>query len=372
MTAPLRVLFIAPHPVEGPSTRFRLVQYFDFLSANGIECTFRPFVTSTEAAAIYLSDNTTRKILVTLKATLRRIGDVARAGQYDLVYILREAFPFGPPVIERLLHRRARRMIFDFDDAIHLPSSAYDNPLDRFRDWSKPTKLIRAADIVIPGSALLADLAVAAGAEPARVRTLPTVVDAQSFKPADPPRQGPGVTIGWIGTPRNTSYLVSMMPVFRRVCAAHPDVEFVFVGAERFECSGARIAFRDWSLEREIADLQSFDIGIMPLPDTEATRGKCGFKLIEYMSVGIPAVASPVGANLDIVEPGSTGYLPAEEDDWVAALSTLVSDGDARRRMGAMGRLRVEDLFCSDVVAPKLLSAIRRAVASSAGDADAG
>lgn len=359
MTRPIRVLFIAPHPVEGPSTRFRLVQFFDYLSRNGVECELRPFFTSSEARHIYRSGHTARKILLTLRATLRRMGDLARAGRYDVVYILREAFPFGPGIVERILHRRAGRMVFDFDDAIYLPSSAFQNPLDRLRDWTKPAALARSADFVLPGSAHLASFALQNGATESQLMILPTVVDPGIYCPIEVPSSGTDVVIGWIGTPRNTSYLRDMMPVFQRVAERCKQARFVFVGAEAFDTGSVAVEFREWSLENEVADLQSFDVGIMPLPSNDFEKGKCGFKLIEYMAVGVATVASPVGANIDIVLDGTTGFLAEGEDAWVTALARLTDDGALRRQMGASGRKRAQDHYSTDVVAPKLLEVLR-------------
>lgn len=362
----LRVLFIAPHPVEGPSTRFRICQFLPFLEANGIACEVRPFFTSAEARAIYRDCGTGRKVALTLRAALRRLGDIARAGRFDIVYILREAFPFGPPLVERALRRRAGRMVFDFDDAIDLPSSAYDNPLDRLRDFSKPATLVRLADMVVPGSRWLAGRALAMGADPARVEVLPTVVDAGLFRPAPRRAAGEGPVVGWIGTPRNTAYLRPLTGVIAALARRHPGIRFRFVGAERFDCGGLPVEFRDWALEREVAEIQGFDIGIMPLPDDDFARGKCGFKLIEYMACGLPTVASPVGANLDILREGETGFLARDPKGWEDALSALAQDPALRARMGAAGRARVEAQYCLAAVAPRLLATLRRAAEGAA------
>jgi glycosyltransferase involved in cell wall biosynthesis len=364
MTRPIRVLFVAPHPVEGPSTRFRIHQFLPYLRAHGVEAELRPLFGSDEAQAIYGSGGVLRKGALTLRAALRRCRDVLDAGAFDLVYILREAFPFGPPWFERALARRAGRMVFDFDDAIYTPATNYDNPLDRLRDWSKPAELVRRADIVVPGSEVLAGFARRAGAGPDRVEVLPTVVDGELFTPEPAARTQGAVTVGWIGTPRNTSYLHPLRPALEAVAAAHPEVRFLFVGARPFDCGNAPVTFRDWRLDREVADLRSFDIGIMPLPDDEQARGKCGFKLIEYMAVGAACVASPVGANLSILHPGGTGLFASTPGEWSDALCRLVADPELRRRMGEAGRRRVEARYCLQAVAPRLLALLRRAAAA--------
>jgi glycosyltransferase involved in cell wall biosynthesis len=370
VTRPIRVLFVAPHPVEGPSTRFRIHQFLPYLRARGVEGELRPLFTSAEAQVIYGSGHVLRKAALTVRGALRRLRDVADAGRFDLVYILREAFPFGPAWFERALARCAGRMIFDFDDAIYTRSTNFSNPLDRLRDWSKPAELIRRADAVIPGSAVLAGYAQRFTPGPGRIEVLPTVVDAEAFTPDPSARDPDRVTIGWIGTPRNTSYLRSILPAFDAIAAGHPNARFVFVGAEPFECGSAPVSFREWRLDREIDDLRGFDIGIMPLADDEQARGKCGFKLIEYMAVGAACVASPVGANLSILEPGRTGFFASSPAEWTEALDRLAGSPDLRRRMGAEGRARVESRYSVQAVAPRLLAVIRRAVGAPASGAE--
>lgn len=359
--ARLKVLFIVPHPVEGPSTRFRVSQFLPYLAAGGIDGEVRPLFGSAEARIIYGEGRTVRKALLTLRAAVHRMIDVASAGRYDLVYVLREAFPFGPPVFEALLAHRAGRMVFDFDDAIYVRSTAYRNALDRLRDFGKPAWLCRRADIVVPGSRHLAMFARHSGAAVERISILPTVVDTDAFRPDPARRNAARLTIGWIGTPRGTSYLHALRPAMIRLAAAHPEARFVFVGAEPFECPGVDISFPPWALEREVSDLQSFDIGLMPLADDEEARGKCGFKIIEYMAAGAVVVCSPVGANCDIVDDGVTGLFAMHPDDWGDALLRLAGDKELRGRLAAAGRCAAQERFSFDVIAPRLLAVIRAA-----------
>ena len=362
---PIRVLFILPHPIEGPSSRFRVYQFLPYLEQHGIAATVRPLVSSGIAQELYRHGSFARKATITSKALLRRCGDVLRASRHDVVYILREAFPFGPPALERLLMRTAGRLIFDFDDAIYAPSLAYPNPLDRLRDWRKPAKLISAANQVVAGSEYLADYA-RRFAPASRVSVLPTVVDPDIYRPAaSSPRDGT-VTIGWIGTPRGSSYLKELIPVFSQLAARHPAVRFCFVGAEGFDAPSLPIEFKPWSLAEEVSDIQTFDIGIMPLSDDEETRGKCGFKLIQYMSVGVPPVCSPVGANVQIVQNGKSGFYADSPGDWLNSLTALIADSALRKRMGQAGRERVISMFSLGVTAPRLLHIIRRTAAQAA------
>ena len=357
----MRVLMILPHPIDGPSSRFRAYQFLPFLKASGIDVTVRPFLSSELMPQLYTSASTTKKLVFSAYGAAQRITDTLRAMRYDVVYVLREAFPFGPPLVESLLSSAAGRLVFDFDDAIYTKSLAYNNPLDLLRDWDKTGKIIRMANKVIAGSAYLAQYALRFNSA-GNIHVLPTVVDPGVYVP-DPDRENrPGITVGWIGTPRGSAYLKDLMPAFRRVSTMRADVKFVFVGAQPFNPGGLPIEFRTWSLGREPADVGSFDIGIMPLTDDEETRGKCGFKLIQYMSAGVAPVCSPVGANIHIVQNGVTGFFAQSMDDWADAIITLADQTEVRSRMGEAGRSTVVERFSLAYAAPRFRDILIAAV----------
>ena len=357
----MRVLFITPHPVEGPSSRFRVYQFLDYLRDQGVEATVRPFLSSGIAPLVYGQGHAGLKLGVTLWSAARRVCDVLAACRYDLVYVLREAFPFGPPLFERALKTSGGRLVFDFDDSIYQPSLAYRNPLDRLRDFGKPAKVIRMASRIVVGSHYLRDYAMRFTDSPERVTVIPTVVDTEEYRPPLSRNKGEACVIGWIGTPRGSSYLREQLGVIGKLAQAYPSVTFRFVGAAPFDAKSLPVTFKVWRLEEEVADLQSFDIGIMPLSDDEETRGKCGFKLIQYMSVGIPVVCSPVGANLAIVEDGASGYFARTPSEWVAHLSRLIEEPQLRSRLGQRGRELATSRFSRAVAAPRLLEVLREA-----------
>lgn len=365
MTAPLRVLFVVPHPIEGPSSRFRVYQFLDDLRAAGARAEISPFLTSAQVQVIYRPGALAGKVKALLWGALRRLGDIVRAGRFDVVYVLREAFPFGPPWVEQALRVCAGRLVFDFDDAIYMPSLAHHNPLDRWRDFDKPRTLIRMAAHVVVGSEYLRRYALRHARAEGQVTVLPTVVDTEVYRPR-PAATVPGagfakLSVGWIGTPRGSAYLRDLLDVVAALAASAPGLSFCFIGAEPFDTRGLPIRFADWRLQHEVSDLQSFDIGIMPLTDDEETRGKCGFKLIQYMAVGIPVVCSPVGANRDIVLSGETGFFADTSAEWVAALQRLAHDPALRARLGRRGRERVEQCYSRRAVAPRLLAVLNEA-----------
>lgn len=360
----MRVLFVVPHPIEGPSSRFRVYQFLHYLRSQGVETTVRPFLSSRLAPVIYRDKAYCLKAGVTLWGAARRVLDVLSARQYDIAYVLREAFPFGPPLFERALEAAAGRLVFDFDDAIYAPSLAYPNPLDRLRDFGKPAKIIRWASQVVVGNDHLRDYAARFTDSPDRVTVIPTVVDTSEYSPSASAKSGTDCVVGWIGTPRGSSYLRDLVGVIADLVRSCPQARFKIVGAQPFETGSLPIAFKPWRLEDEVADLRSFDIGIMPLTDDEETRGKCGFKLIQYMSAGVPVVCSPVGANLSIVDDGASGYFASTPAEWLARLHQLIQDPGLRRRLGQRGRQVVKERYSLKAMAPRLLAVLRSAAAS--------
>lgn len=360
----LRVLFVLPHPIEGPSSRFRVYQFLPDLEAHGIHATVRPLVTSRRAPILYQTGKLPAKVAITAMAAAGRLLDTLRTKRFDVAYVLREAFPFGPPWIERVLKRRIGRLIFDFDDAIYHRSLAYENALDRFRDFGKTEAIIRMADHVVAGSRHLQEFALRFTTAD-RTTVLPTVVDTDLFRPAER-APGHGLTVGWIGTPRGSGYLKDLRGALARLAGRYDALRFVFIGAEPFDPGGLPITFQPWRLDTEVADIQAFDIGIMPLTDDPETRGKCGFKLIEYMSLGLPTVSSPVGANRDIVQDGVSGLFATDETGWVEAIAALVERPDLRRTLAENGRRRVEAHYSRASVAPRLVDLIAATAARPA------
>jgi glycosyltransferase involved in cell wall biosynthesis len=194
------------------------------------------------------------------------------------------------------------------------------------------------------------------------VVVIPTAIDAQRFCPRQAPRPDGPPIIGWIGSPSTTYYLERLLPVVRRLRQRHA-FEFKVIGAGgRFQTNGLAMTCLPWRLEREVEDVQSLDIGIYPLPDDAWALGKGGFKTIQYMSAGIPVVASPVGVNRQIIRDGENGLLASTEEEWVRALSRLLEDADLRRRLGQAGRQTVLERYSTAVHAPQLSALLQEAL----------
>lgn len=322
---------LAKYGLQAASTRYRFAQYFPALRAAGFEPELSPLLDDAYVRGLAAGGATPGGAY--LGGLARRLADLSRAGDAAAVLLNYEAFPYLPALYERLLALRAP-VVFDIDDAIF---HRYDlSPVLRPFLGGKTARVAGLARVAIAGNEYLA---ANLRSRQRDVRVIPTVVDTELYAPSARKGEGPAV-IGWIGSPSTAGYLGAVFPVLREL-AGERRARVVIVGAgragERF--AGEGVELRDWAEEREVADVQGFDVGIMPLPDDPWSRGKCGFKLIQYMACGKPVVASPVGVNADIVAPG-TGLLAGGGEEWKAALERLISCSQLRAELGAAARER--------------------------------
>ncbi|MCB0171426.1 MAG: glycosyltransferase family 4 protein [Anaerolineae bacterium] len=243
-------------------------------------------------------------------------------------------------------------MLFDFDDAIYLPHSSQAN---RWISWIKyPEKveaIVKYSTHVIVGNSTLQEYV---QRYHRRVSIIPTSIDIERYRVRPKlSSQTEPLTIGWVGSGTTVQYLDLLNNVFRQL-ARHHNFRLVIVGGA-YQLPGVEVVARPWTLKNEISDLHSFDIGVMPLPDNQWTQGKGGFKAIQYMGVGVPAVASPVGMNTEIIKHNENGFLPNSEQGWIDCLAALLEDAALRRRLGLAGRTTVQTAYSVQANAPKLL-----------------
>jgi len=295
------------------------------------------------------------------RAYLLRFLQLTRSASFDLVWIEYELFPWLPAIGERLLAGLRIPYVVDYDDPIYHRYELHPNRLVRVLLGKKIDSIMRRANTVIVGNNYLRDRARAAGA--GRVECLPTVVDLERYA-APRTKEESAFTVGWIGSPSTVKYLSLIGDVIVDFCRAK-KARLIVVGAREAALEGVRAEFRPWSEATEVEDILSFDVGIMPLPDEPWERGKCGYKLIQYMACARPVIASPVGANREIVEQGVNGFLAANDQEWRSALETLSAAPDLRTRLGGAGRQKVEASFCTRVTAPRLATILKSAVSAT-------
>jgi len=354
----MRILFIEPYPIEGPSSRYRVEQYIPCFRSMGIHCHVRPFVSPGFYKILYKKGHCFKKILFFISSALHRAIDIFIALRSDIVFIHLEAFPFGPPIFEKAVSLLGKKIIYDLDDAIYLGLTSPANTLIRFlKNPSKISKIIKMSDHVITCNVYLKNYAKKYNDN---VTVIHTALDTEKFSP------GKDITndrlvIGWIGSHSTAHYLDELKEVFSKLGKLYKfDIKIVGAGDYKLNISGVNGINKIWDLNTEIEEFRSIDIGVYPLPDNEWTRGKTGFKTIQYMSVGVPCVVSNVGANKEIVQDGLNGYLANREEDWVSKLSILLESEAIRKKIGYAGRKTVEENFSIKINAPIYLEIIKK------------
>jgi len=320
-----------------------------------------PFFDEAAYAVLYRSDRELARVAGTVRGVLRRLRDFARAGRFDLVLVYRESAPIGPPVFERLLIRKGKSYVYDFDDALFVGPV---HPSNRRWSWLRAParygEIVRGARTVIAANEYLGAWARGLGAE---VTIIPTPVDTTRFVPGRR-RSGSPFVIGWIGSSTTAPYLRLLDEVLDRLVGR---IDFVLrVVGGTYAHPRAPVEVIPWSLAREPDDVAGFDIGVLPEPDDVWTRGKGAFKAILYMAVGLPVVASTVGVNPEVIPEGRVGFCVQSADEWVAAIERLAGDPDLRARLGATGRRWVEERYSLKALAPRMATVLRSAAGSGA------
>ncbi len=355
----LRVLFLVPYPTEGASNRVRVEQFMPYLKTKGIMSKIRPFFNTRFYRIVYLPHRYPEKIFWFLVCTFNRLLDIFRAIRYDIVFIHREAYPLDGAIIESILYKMKKPIIFDFDDAIFFPNTSPQNMyIERFKKPQKVSRIIEMSSHVIAGNSYLKDFA---SRYNNKITVIPSSVDTEKYRPTPPRADKKEIVIGWIGSNTTKDFLRDLEDVFVQLSGRYKNLVFKFVGADFPRMKVNNVVNKKWSLRDEVSDLQSFDIGIMPLPDNEWAKGKCGFKAILYMACGLPVVASPVGANLEIIENERTGFFASTNEEWIDRLSRLIEDEALRRSMGERGRTRAIERYSLLFTAPLFYDGLKKA-----------
>lgn len=316
----MKVLFLTIGFRKTPSTRFRVKQYLDALSKDGFEVSHIPVP----------------------HVFWKRVMILQHLYRSDVVVIQKKLFSSYELSIMRTINPK---IIYDFDDNVMVehPMHKTDARLERklLKNKKRFIATLRSVRCVIAGNTYLKGLA-----EPYNpvITVIPTPIDVQKYVPGKLKRRRE-VVIGWIGTRSNLFYLKEIEQVLKQVTSEYANVRFKVVCDKEFKAEGMDTIYKPWNPETEVSDLQDFDIGIMPLKDDTWSQGKCGFKLLQYMAVGIPVVASPIGVNNDIITHGVNGFLAKTPDEWLECLSNIVNDGDLRHRLGIAGRKTVEEHY---------------------------
>jgi glycosyltransferase involved in cell wall biosynthesis len=349
----MKVLVLAKYDQLAASTRYRYTQFMPVFEKNDIFFTISPLFDDD-----YLKSKLSlgrAAIGPVVRGFFRRLGAVLTARQYDHVILHCEAFPYLPPFFEMLLKILRVPYSYDFDDAIFHQYDRHRLSIVRWAFRNKVSTIIRGASDVFAGNPYLAEYARRFNSH---VHVVPTVVDTDRYVMRDLSTNNPVFTIGWIGSPSTAVYLNELAPAFRKL-AQKFTMKLVLIGSGPFEMPGVPLEVQPWNEAAEIDELRKFDVGIMPLPDTDWARGKCGFKIIQYMACGIPAVASPIGVNRDIIDDTVNGYLAHNENEWLQTLEKLHDFPETRTVMGEAGFRKVAEEYSLKSIAPRLIALIK-------------
>jgi glycosyltransferase involved in cell wall biosynthesis len=360
-SAALRVLVLPRYGRMGASSRVRMYQYLPVLGAHGVQCTMAPLFDDGMLRDRYHSGRYSRAAVV--GRYVDRLSRLVSREGFDLAWIEKEALPWWPASVERGL-LRGLPCVLDFDDAIFHGYDRHPRRIVRTLLGRRIDRLMAHASLVVAGNGYLADRARSAGAP--WVEIVPTVVDLARY-PVHPRGMPASVmpsdevpNIVWIGSPSTAAYLQLLREPLR-LLAARRRFRLRVIGAAAVDLPGVEVVHEDWSEAGEVAAILKGDIGVMPLPDSPWERGKCGYKLIQYMACGLPVVASAVGANLDIVDHAANGYLANDAEQWMHYLERLLDDPAERSRLGDAGRRRVQARFSVQAQGDRLAQLLIRA-----------
>jgi len=360
-----KVLFIAPHrPNRAPSQRFRFEQYLSFLENEGYCPTFSFLLSEKQDKMFYGKGNILKKTFLLFNKFFYRLKDVYRARNYDLVFIQREAFFMGPAIIEFLLSKLKTPLIFDFDDSIWLPNVSNANKkFTRLKSYGKTAKIIKYADLVFAGNAYLAEYALKYNKS---VEIVPTTIDTEEYKPPTDKPVNEKIVIGWSGSITTIQHFEFAIPFLTKIKEKYGDkVEFKVIGDGSYENKKLGIKGLPWIKDDEIKELSSMDVGIMPLPNDEWARGKCGLKGIQYMALKVPTIMSPVGVNTEIIKDGENGFLCSTTEEWGNKIAMLIESKELRDKLGQNGRQTVVDSYSVDSQKNRYLHFFRKLTESA-------
>lgn len=338
----MKIVFIHQYPFdEAPSQRFRFEQYFTTLKSRNIEHDVQPFWDSATWNILYQKGHWFAKIWGIIKGFWKRVLLLFSIGKYDFVFIHRASAPLGPAFYEWLLAKIFRKkIIYDFDDAIWIPNfSEHNEFLNFLKFYSKVGKICSYSYKIACGNNYIAEFAKKNNSN-SPVIINPTTIDTENYHNKIKNQDTKRFVIGWTGTHTTLWHLFLIAPVIKEL-EERNDFDFIVIAEEKPKVELKSLKFIPWNKNTEIDDLLQFNIGVMPMFDNAFTRGKCGFKALQYMALGMPALVSPVGVNTEIVDNGVNGFICKSNEDWKKNILLLMNDVELRKKMGVAAREKI-------------------------------
>lgn len=343
-----KILAIVQHRKgRSPGQRFRFEHFIPYLEQNGFKIEFSNLLNENDDKNFYAKGNILKKVIIIIKSFLHRFKDLKKAAYFDVVYIYREAFWLGTVFFEKKLKKRKTKIIYDFDDAIWLNDTSDGNKKFAWlKSNTKTGAICKIADLVITGNKYLADYAKNFNTN---VIIIPTTIDTNYHKPIEIKKDNYKICIGWTGTETTLKHFDIAIPVLKKLKDIYGEqIYFKVIVNTDVWTRDLDVKLVKWNLQDEIKELSEFDIGIMPLPDDDWSRGKCGFKGLQYMALEIPTIMSPVGVNKEIIKHGENGFLANSDEEWINIISDLIKNPELRIKIGKAGRKTIIENYSVD------------------------
>ncbi len=358
-----KMLVICPYPQNcAPSQRLKFEQYYPIFEENGFLIIVSSFVSPKFWNILYKKGYWLKKLWFTFLGYLTRIYDLFRLKKYDIVYIHLWVTPFGPPFFEWLYRKLAKKIVYDIDDMIFLGHVSRANKRFKLlKGKKKMIRLMKDADHVITCTPSLDEFVRNFNAN---TTDISSTINTDIYLPKSDYNLSEPVIIGWSGSHSTSTYLKLLEPVFEKLLQTQLNFKVLVVGDKNFSFSNTNIPVEaiEWNLANEVSDLQKFDIGVYPLPDEPWVYGKSGLKALQYMALGIPTIATAIGANFRIIEHEVDGFLVEDNrvEEWVNIIKRLVNDKNLRIQVGKNAREKVLKEFSVKANAEKYLNVLKK------------
>lgn len=347
------VLVLTKYSRAGASSRLRSYQYVDYFKKEHYPCDFeiKPFLNDQYLENLYSKKKNTLASLIRVYLNTF-LFLIKNRNRYDLVFIEKEIFPYFPAWVE-LIFLKNKKFVLDYDDAIFHNYDRHKNFLIRLFLGKKINQLMKKANLITVGNEYLKQRAVVAKAD--NIEIIPTVVDLDKYSMRPDNLENNLIpVIGWIGTSVTQKYLKMIESSLAQVFSIK-KFKFLAIGADlNLQLHGFDYEILPWSEKTEVEFLNRIDIGVMPLLDQPFEKGKCGYKLIQYMALGKPVIASPIGVNIEIIQHKKNGFLVLSSQEWIEAFLFLLNNPANMNLMGMESRKIVESRFSLQKYAPIL------------------
>lgn len=357
-----KILVLCPYPVNcAPSQRLKFEQYYDYFEENGYEVNVSSFVTPKFWQILYKKGYFVFKAYYTFIGYFIRFKDLFRLRQYDIVYIHLWVTPLGPPLFERIVRLLSKKIIYDIDDMIFLGHSSDANKSYKvLKGTRKMTFLMRISDHVITCTPVLDKFVRKFNP---KTTDISSTINTEIYKLKKYEAFNKPIIIGWSGSHSTSIYLKILEPVFNELLNLNIDFKVLVIGDKNFSFKNKNIPIESipWDLENEVKELMRFDIGVYPLPFEQWVYGKSGLKALQYMALGIPTIATSIGANYRIIKHGENGFLVEKNEiqKWVEYILLIINNIDLAREIGNNARKTVLENFSVRANREKYLNVIK-------------